>query len=141
MRNYSSDVTDSQWEVIKHFVNYSGCDQPQRKREHDSAVTSRIREVVNAIFYLVKTGCQWRQIPVGFPPWTVSGWSLRFRYYYDRWRRKGLIESRSRLYRMLDRLRGMARRKAGRKTSPSAGAIDCQSVKTSKAPGLGAIGW
>lgn len=49
MKRYSSDVTDSQWEVIKHLLNY------KRKRKHD------IRQVANAVFYLVKTGCQWRQ--------------------------------------------------------------------------------
>ena len=111
-RRYSSDVTDSQWESIKHIVNY------KRKRQHD------IREITNAVFYLVKTGCQWRQIPAHFPPWSV------IRYYYDRWRQSGLID------RMLRRLRGIVRRKAGRKTSPSAGAIDCQSIKTTSVGGL-----
>ena len=109
---YSSDLTDPQWEVIKHLVNY------KRKRQHD------IREITNAVFYLVKTGCQWREIPVHFAPWSV------IRYYYDQWRKRGLIDQ------MLRRVRGIVRRKAGRKTSPSAGAIDCQSVKTTSVGGL-----
>ena len=107
MIHYSSDVTDSQWESIKHLLNY------KRKRKHD------LRQVANAIFYLVKTGCQWRMIPAHFPPWPIV------RYYFDRWREQGLIK------RMLRRLRGKVRRRAGRKTSPSAAIIDCRSVKTS----------
>ena len=59
MKRYSSDVTDSQWEVIKHLLNY------KRKRKHD------IRQVANAVFYLVKTGCQWRQLPKDLPPWPI----------------------------------------------------------------------
>ena len=110
-KRYSSDVTDSHWEVIKHLVNY------KRKRKYD------LREITNAIFYLVKTGCQWREIPQDLPPWSLV------RYYYDQWRSQGLIE------RMMHRLRGIVRRRAGRKTSPSAGSIDCQSVKTTMLAG------
>ena len=110
-KRYSSDVTDSQWEVIKLLLN------SKRKRKYD------LREIVNAIFYLVKTGCQWREIPADLPPWSLV------RYYYDQWRQHGLIE------RMLHRLRGLVRRRAGRKTSPSAAAIDCQSVKTTMLAG------
>ena len=110
-KRYSSDVTDSQWEVIKHLIDY------KRKRKYD------LRETVNAVFYLVKTGCQWRQLPGDLPPWSLV------RYYYDRWRSRGLIEA------MLRRLRGIIRRRAGRKTSPSAAAIDCQSVKTTMLAG------
>jgi len=106
-KRYSSDVTDSQWEVIKHLLDY------KRKRQND------LREIVNAIFYLVKTGCQWREIPGDLPAWQTV------RYYYDRWRDLGLLD------RLLRRLRGLLRRKAGRKTSPSAAIIDAQSVKTS----------
>lgn len=107
MKRYSSDLTDSQWEVIKHLIDY------KRKR------INNIREIVNAVFYLVKTGCQWRLLPRDFPAWQTV------RYYYDRWRTLGVID------RMLRRLRGLARRQAGRRTSPSAAVIDCQSVKTS----------
>lgn len=106
-QRYSSDLTDSQWEIIKHLVNY------KRKRKYD------LREIVNAVFYLVKTGCQWRLLPRDLPPWSLV------RYYYDQWRTQGLIE------RLLHRLRGLVRRRAGRKTSPSAACIDSQSVKTS----------
>ena len=106
-KRYNSDVTDSQWESIKHLLDY------KRKRKND------LREIVNAVFYLVKTGCQWREIPGDLPAWQTV------RYYFDRWRSLGLFD------RLLRRLRGLVRRKAGRKTSPSAAIIDCQSVKTS----------
>lgn len=106
-KRYCSDVTDSQWEVIKHLLDY------KRKRKNN------LREIVNAVFYLVKTGCQWREIPGDLPAWQTV------RYYYDRWRSLGLLD------RMLRRLRGLVRRKAGRRTSPSAAIIDAQSVKTS----------
>lgn len=107
MKHYGSDLTDPQWEIIKHFVDY------KRKRDYD------IRQVVNAILYLVKTGCQWRYLPGDYPNWSIV------RYYYDRWRSRGIFE------RMMHALRGRVRRKAGRKTSPSAAAIDAQSIKSS----------
>ncbi len=107
MNRYGSDLTDSQWEIIKHFVDY------KRKRDYD------IRQVVNAMIYLVKTGCQWRYLPHHYPTWSVV------RYYYDRWRSRGIFE------RIMRALRGQVRRKAGRKTSPSAAIIDAQSVKSS----------
>ncbi len=106
-KHYSSDLTDSQWEIIKHMLNY------KRKRKNE------VRQIANAIFYLVKTGCQWRQIPRDLPAWQTV------RYYYDQWRKKGLMD------RLLRRLRGLLRRRAGRHTHPSAVVIDAQSVKTS----------
>ena len=112
MKRYRSDLTDSQWECIKHFLDY------KRKRDHD------LRQVLDAMLYLVKTGCQWRMIPDSFPPWSVV------RYYFDRWREQGLLK------RILRALRGRLRRKAGRRTSPSAAVIDCQSVKTTSMGGL-----
>lgn len=107
MKRYGSDLTDPQWEIIKHFLNY------KRKRRHN------IRKVINAILYLVKTGCQWRYLPTDFPNCAIV------RYYYDQWRERGIFE------RIMHALRGRVRRKAGRKTSPSAAAIDAQSVKSS----------
>ena len=112
-KRYSSDLTDSQWELIKPLLDY------KRKRTND------LREIAKAVadrpsaVYLVKTGCQWRMIPNNFRAWQTV------RYYYDRWCRYGVID------RALRRLRGLARRQAGRRTSPSAAVIDSQSVKTS----------
>lgn len=81
------------------------------------------REVVNAILYLARAGCQWRMLPNDFPKWrTVYGlyWMWRDSRVWDR---------------IHDALREMTRRKAGRKTSPRVAIMDSQSVKTTEAGG------
>ena len=55
---YPSDLTETQWQYIKKVLDLS-----DRKRKYD------LREIWNALFYLVKTGCQWRMLPGGFPKW------------------------------------------------------------------------
>ena len=55
---YSTDLEETQWQVIKKILNVQ-----ERKRKYD------LREIWNAIFYVVKTGCQWRQVPGDFPEW------------------------------------------------------------------------
>ena len=77
-----------------------------------------MREVINGIMYLLRTGCPWRQLPHDFPPWgTVH-------YYYRRFRLDGTWEK------IHDRLRERVRRKVGKKPTPSAGIMDSQSIKT-----------
>ena len=78
-----------------------------------------MREVVNAIFYLLRTGCAWRLLPHDFPPYTTVS------DYYHQWRREGLWE------RLNDRLREQVRAQEGREKEPSLAIIDSQSVKTS----------
>jgi putative transposase len=79
---------------------------------------ANLGEVINAILYLVRTGCQWRMLPKDFPPWsTVHTW-------YRRWRRDGTWQ------RIHETLREQVRRQAGRHPSPRASAVDSQSVKT-----------
>ena len=82
-----------------------------------------LRQVLNAIFYVLKTGCQWRQLPREFPPWTAVY------YYYRRWRRDGTW------VRIHDSLRARLRRKLGRHKHPTAGCLDSQSVKGTATPG------
>jgi putative transposase len=84
-----------------------------------------VREIVNAILYFVRTGCQWRNLPHDFPPWgTVH-------YYYRRWRLDGTWQKIHRTLREQVRTE-----KEGREATPSAAIIDSQSVKTTEKRGL-----
>ena len=112
---YASDLTDAEWTLLEPFM--PSVSPIGRPRETD------LRAVVNAILYMASTGCQWRQLPKEFPPYsTVQG------YFYE-WSREG------RLAAMNHALVMTAREKAGREASPSAGVIDSQSVKTTESAG------
>lgn len=107
---YSSDLTDEQWPIIGRLI------PPAEPGGRDRSVN--MREVVNGILYLNRTGCSWRLLPHEFPPWgTVH-------YYYRRFRLDGTWQ------RIHDKLRERVRRKVGKKPTPSAAVIDSQSVKT-----------
>jgi putative transposase len=83
-----------------------------------------VREIVDAIFYLIRTGCQWRCLPHEFPPWKTVY------HYFRAWRLDGTWE------RMHTALREQLRTKVGRVAQPSAGIIDSQSVKTTGVGGV-----
>lgn len=104
--SYNTDLTDSQWQVITPLID------DQRKRKHS------VREIVNAILYLTKSGCQWRLLPTEFPKWQLVY------YYFRKWAANGLL---SKLH---ARLRQQVRVKKGREPSPSLGLVDSRSVKT-----------
>jgi putative transposase len=111
---YDTDLTDDQFALIEPYLP-----RPQRT----GRPPTDLRRVVNAILYLVRTGCQWRMLPKDFPPWsTVHTW-------YRRWRRDGTWE------RVNEALRRKVRRQAGRHPSPRASAVDSQSAKTTEAGG------
>lgn len=105
---YPTDLTDSQWEVIKLFL------PAQRKRKYS------LRLVVNASFYVLKTGCQWRMLPKEYPPYQLVY------YYFRSWTLTGKWQELNRQLNCLYRLMH------GRRSSPSVAIVDSQSVKNSE---------
>lgn len=108
--SYQSDLTDKEWELIRHHFEFSNGYGNRRKNP--------IRLVINAILYVVKTGCQWRQLPNDFPNWK-SVYSD-----YMRWCKRGVWEK------ALDEINQLHRQKKGRNSKPTYAIIDSQSVKT-----------
>ena len=115
-QNYPSALTDSQWEHIKELL-------PTAKR-HRRPRQLEMRQVGNAILYVVVGGIQWRRLPKDFPKWQSV-------YYYFRLWRKS-----NEWLRLHDRLRAEVRRAAHRHKHPTAGCLDSQSVKTTQVSGV-----
>ena len=114
-KKYPSDITDEQWDYIRELIPAAKTGGRPR--------TINMREVLNAIFYLLKGGITWRMLPKDFPKWKSV-------YHYFRlWRKSGVWKL------IHDRLRGDLREQAGRNREPSAGIVDSQSVKTSTQAG------
>jgi putative transposase len=109
-RSYSTDLTDTEWEYLKPHVPASN------KRGRPKTHTTR--QVFNAIFYILKSGCAWRLLPRDFPPWETVYW------WFRRWRIDGTFE------RLNAALRERLRIRLGRNAHPSAGIVDSQSAKT-----------
>ncbi|WP_188190421.1 IS5 family transposase [Nonomuraea sp. SYSU D8015] len=104
-----SDLTDAQWELIEPLLpepNTGG-----RPEQHPR------REIVNAVLYMVRSGCPWRYLPTDLPPWQTVYW------YFQQWGQAGVTET------LLAELRVKARRQAGLDDEPSAGISDSQGVK------------
>lgn len=112
---YTTDLSDAEWERLKNHLpmpSYLG-----RPRKYAR------REIMNAIFYILRSGCAWRLLPHDFPPWESVY------YYFRKWCDVGLFEQLNRI------LRVYLRRLAGRAAAASAAIIDSQSIKTTDVPG------
>lgn len=112
---YPTDLTDEQWHVLEPMI------PPEKHGGRPRTVD--MREVVNAILYILRTGCQWRNLPHDFPPWGTVSW------YFWLWCNDGTWT------RIHDKLREMVRTEAGREAEPSAAIMDSQSVKTTEQGG------
>jgi putative transposase len=111
---YPSDLTDSQWELLADLFPAAATGRP---REVD------IRSVVDAIFYVNRTGVQWRYLPHDFPRWDVVY------SYFRKWGKDGTWDALQRI------LREGVREAAGREATPSMACVDSQSVKGTECGG------
>src|ERR687892_682139 len=112
---YTTDLSDAEWNYIEpHLPAPKGYGRPR---------THSLREILNAVFYLLKSGCQWRLLPHDFPRWPTVYW------YFRKWRIDGTWERINRA--IGERLRV----RLNRDPQPSAGVVDSQSLKSTAVGG------
>ena len=108
---YPSDLIDEEWEIIETIISDLDPYTTGRPR------TTDLREIMNAIFYINKTGCPWRYLPKDFPSYKLVN------YYYNKWTDNGMLEK------INTALRHRLREKRGHNQDPTGAIIDSQSVK------------
>ncbi|MFZ3555878.1 IS5 family transposase [Streptomyces sp. BH055] len=113
---YPSDLSDERWALIEPVITAWKQNRVGRSATGDSG-SCDLREIVNAIFYQNRTGCQWRYLPHDLPTWSAVF------YYFTLWRQDGLDQ------RLQELLRCQVREKALRLEDPSLVVIDTQSVR------------
>lgn len=106
MKNYPTNLSDSQWQFISKFLD------TERNRKYE------LRGIVDSVLYMVKSGCQWRMLPGDFAPWKLVY------YYFSTWKKNGIFEL------IHESLVEKIRLKQGKKEQPTVGIIDAQSVKS-----------
>jgi transposase len=112
---YPSDVSDDEWAFVVPYLTLMTADAPQRTHE--------LREVFNALRWLVKTGAPWRYLPHEFPPWAAVYQQTQ------RWLQAGCFEA------LVEDLRRLLRLAAGRKAQPSASILDSQTLQSTPESG------
>ncbi len=111
---YPSDLTDDQWKLVEPFVRVDEANLGPQKVVHSR------REIVNAIVYRIRTGCQWRYLPHDLPDWQSVY------HYFQLWTSNGTLK------RLHDALRRAVRTQAGKNEEPTAAILDSQSVKSAE---------
>lgn len=114
-RDYSSNLTDEQWKILEPLIPAISPNAAFYLHER--------RAIVDAILYVLRSGCPWRSLPHDFPAWQTV------HHYFRKWRQQGVWD------RVLTALRMQVRIKQGREAQPSAAVIDSQSIKTSAVRG------
>ncbi len=115
-RSYSSDLNDREWQILEPLLP---AEKPGgRHRAYP------MREIINAIQYVLRNGGAWRSIPHDLPHWETAY------HYFRQWKRDGTW------LRIHDHLHAEIRKKMGRESEPSAAIIDSQSVKTTEKGGF-----
>jgi putative transposase len=109
--SYPSDLSDAEWALLAPLLAPAPTGRPR---------TRDLREIVNGLFYILRTGCQWRYLPADYGPWSTVA------YHFYRWRDDGTWAA------VLDRLRRAERVRHGRHPEPSGLLLDSQSVKTTE---------